>query len=70
MLNLILSCFIFSVLEVIRKGTSLENNSGRRIIVPFRMNIGDTSKVPKRADDEVDANSDTNDLLELQTKLK
>ncbi|XP_034257095.1 lon protease homolog 2, peroxisomal-like isoform X1 [Thrips palmi] len=58
------------MLEVIRKGTSLENNSGRRIIVPFRMNIGDTTKGSKRVDDEGDTNSDTNDLLELQTKLK
>lgn len=58
------------MLEVIRKGTSLENNPGRRIIVPFRLNIGDSGKGPKRADDEIDGTSDTNDLIELQTKLK
>lgn len=58
------------MLEVIRKGTSLENNPGRRIIVPFRVNIGDAPKSTKRSDDEVDFNSDTNDLVELQTKLR
>ncbi|KAK3914653.1 Lon protease-like protein 2, peroxisomal [Frankliniella fusca] len=58
------------MLEVIRKGTSLENNPGRRMIVPFRMNIADGPKTPKRSDDDFDGNSDTNDILELQTKLK
>lgn len=57
------------MLEVIRKGTSLDNSTGRRIIVPFRMNIGEGMKGMKRPDDD-DASSDTNDLIELQTKLK
>ncbi|XP_026287713.1 lon protease homolog 2, peroxisomal isoform X1 [Frankliniella occidentalis] len=57
------------MLEVIRKGTSLESNPGRRMIMPFQ-NIADGPKTSKRSDDEMDGNSDTNDLLELQKKLK
>ena len=58
------------MLEVIQKSTSLDSIPGRRIIVPFQVNIGGSPKAIKRSDDELDFNSDTNDLVELQTKLR
>lgn len=60
-----------AVLEVIRKGTPIESGPRGRYIGPFRMNIGDSVKGFKRSDDDdMDASSDRNDLIELQTKLK